>query len=77
MDDILRMVEIDCYKDTGSSTHKVFINIDHVNYIIASPDSNENQEVAYSLHMSNGDILQTYHELPRMLKSSLVNSQKL
>lgn len=34
MDDVLRMVEVDCYKDTQSkSTDKIYINIDQINYI--------------------------------------------
>lgn len=77
--DTLRMVEIDCYKNSQSlETHKVYINVDQVNYITDTHmEKNQDRHVSYGLVMGNGIILETYHDLPGLLKSSLINAQKL
>ena len=77
MDTWIKMALIQCYQE-DESILEIYVNIDNITYITDHHmEKNQDPHISYKIHMNNWDTLKTYHDLPRSIKSSMINADKL
>jgi hypothetical protein len=77
MENWIRMAAVECYQEDGSII-STYINIDNIEYITDHHmEKDQDPHIAYKIYMNSWTILKTYHDLPRSIKSSLINADTL